>query len=249
MSLQDKLAKDLANGKVDLSAKDVAEFATPKQEKREEVSGDVKAKVPEDAKKDPMVNAGADAEPGQAVDKNVEENPLEPQPLEDKYSALPNEVVVTDKDRELFLAALVSGERFVLPFSIFGGKVTGKFRSRSQAESNGIAARINNETRQGAIGTGMEYSTRIRNMLLAAQLAEMNGVAYEPMKMPYLATKDGETTKEPGWLAQADQWAQMNEGLVSALYHQLQLFERKYWVMVNSADDQNFWNPAESTSV
>jgi len=247
MDLKDKLAADLAKGKVNISAKDVAEFAPPAKDKREAVVGEVKTAVPEEAKQDDMINAGAKVDAGKALDKNVMENPMEP--LKDVYTSLPDEVVITPDDRERFLQSLISGERFVLPFSTFNGKLQGKFRSRSQIESNAVITRINWECRSERINTGIEYSSRIRNMLLAAQLAELNGVAYELLKAPYQSVKDGEKLTDPGWLAQAEQWETQNEGLITALYKQLQIFERKYWVMVNSADDQNFWNPAESTSV
>ena len=137
---------------------------------------------------------------------------------------------------------------FELPFSLFNGKIAGKFRSRLQAETNATISYISHECRKERIVTGIEYTNRLRNMLLATQVAELNGTAFLPLKAPLLRTMDGEKVIEPGWLDQVTYWEKQNDGLVNALYRELQIFERKYWVMVENAKDQNFWNPAGSTS-
>lgn len=253
--LKAKLQNDLAAGKVTLSSADIAEFNAEQVDKKNEpVPDKVLTDVPKQAKQDELMNAGADGDPGKAIDAEV----LAHRDVEAAANDLSGsresvdfeQVEITKVDRELFLAALVTGDRFVLPFSLFNGKVTGKFRSRLQAESQAIVAQLNREVTGGQIITTIDYATRMRNLLLATQVAELLDEVHLPLKEPLMQTVTGEkdATILPGWLGQANLWCEKSEGLISALYSELQLFESKYWVMVNNAREQNFWNPAESTS-
>lgn len=235
MDLKDKLATKLAqNGSI--GSTDVAEFTIPKDVKKE-VAGDVKTPLTENATKDPIMKAADD---NGAAKSLIDEAAT--------TSALAEPVVISDNDREAFLDAMVSGERFELPFELFNGRIKGRFRSRTQAETNATVAYIGFECRKERIVTGIEYSNRLRNMLLATQVKEINGTAHLPLKPPLLRTADGQNVIEPGWLNQVSYWETQNDGLVNAVYKELQVFERKYWVMVENARDQNFWNPAGSTS-
>ena len=235
MDLKAQLASKLAqNGTI--GSTDVAEFSMPKDIKKE-VTGSITTPLTEKAANDPIMKAADDEGAAKGL---IEETSAS--------STVAEPVVIDDADREAFLTALVSGNRFELPFSLFNGKIAGKFRSRLQAETNATISYISHECRKERIITGIEYTNRLRNMLLATQVAELNGTAFLPLKAPLLRTMDGEKVIEPGWLDQVTYWEKQNDGLVNALYRELQIFERKYWVMVENAKDQNFWNPAGSTS-
>lgn len=157
-------------------------------------------------------------------------------------------VTVTPADREAFLDALITGKRFQREFELFGGKTMLKLRARTQVESQAIIARLKWELDHGLLDTQLDYTVRLRSMLLAAQVEEFDGTAYEPMAEPLRRTEGADGVKEPGWIAQADKWHEMNEATASIAHKVLQEFEAKYWTMIESAGDQNFWNPAASTS-
>jgi hypothetical protein len=236
MDLKTKLAEKLAQGGT-IGSSDVAEFTAPAKDGKKEISGDVKTPLTDNAKKDPVLKAADD---GGAAKALADEGST--------TSAIAEPVVITDSDREAFLEAMVSGNRFMLPFELFNGKVKGRFRSRTQIETNASISYLSYECRNEKIVTGIEYSNRLRNMLLAAQVMELNEVGFVELKAPLLRTVNGKDVVEPGWLDQLTYWENQNDGLVNAIYKELQIFERKYWVMVDNAKDQNFWNPAESTS-
>ena len=93
----------------------------------------------------------------------------------------------------------------------------------------------------------MDYSLRLRCMLLAAQVGDYCGTSCDTLAEPLARTVTAEGPKEPGWLKQVEYWEQQNEALVAIVYGELRTFESKYWTMVESAGDQNFWLPVAST--
>lgn len=246
--LKAKIDEFQSKGNISLSSGDVADFAAP-ESTGEDISGDVEVKEASEHK-DTMLDVG---EKGN-VDKQVSDAAPEDNPLKlgaQTYTAVGDgKVIITEEEREIFLTAMIRDERFELPFEVYGGRVRGRLRSRTQSESKGILSRLSWEMNQGKEPmTNLEYTTRMRNMLLAAQVAELNDEEYTELKEPHLRTVDGDNVTEPGWLDQVDVWSSKgNEALTSAIYEQLRLFERKYWAMVASAKDQDFWHPAESTS-
>jgi len=249
--LQKKL-KDKLQGGQGISSSDVADFERP-AEVAEPIKGDLKAKVPVEADEDDMIKEAAKGDAGPRINKAAERVIPAGNPLYDP-SALPDEVTITEEERNKFLEAIVTGERLELPFSLFNGKIKGKMRSRSQKESTAIVTQLNHEATGEKLETALEYSTRLRNMMLAAQVAELNGRQFSVLMGPLHSVSQGkdENGKEiidpPGWLGQIEYWEETHEGLAGALYHELQIFERKYWTMVKNAADQDFWVPAESTS-
>jgi hypothetical protein len=207
------------------------------------VTGDTQAKVPAAADKDPLLNAGSEI-----AGKRVNESMAEADPTAlSPDGFLDEEVTLTPDERDAFLDAVISGKRYEQPFSIYGGAVSGIFRSRSTLESEGIATLLNQGIRESRFGSTLEYSITIRNSLLAAQVKVLNGTAYTELDKPYVRTVSGDTVTEPGWLAQQQLWGAMSEPVLAALYEELKLFERKYWTMISHSRDQNFWHPAEST--
>ena len=198
--------------------------------------GTVQADVPKEATGDVFSRAGATADLHQGMIPTF----------------LQNKIDITEEDREAFLRAIVSGDRYERPFSLFGGKLSGVFRCRSIAESDGIIAWLSHCVNHGKADARIEYLTLMRNALLAAQVKSLRGMVSEDfpeLQQPYGPTrsKDGKSVDAPGWVAMADSWGSRPEALVTALHNELQLFERRYWAMVMDAGNQNFWNPAAST--
>jgi hypothetical protein len=77
----------------------------------------------------------------------------------------------------------------------------------------------------------------------------VNSVEFPELKAPLMPSYNATDKKvdRPAWVDQMLYWQNYeNEGVASAIYKQLQLFERKYWVMVGSSVDQNFWQTAGS---
>ena len=240
-TLKDEIRSKIENVKsqsspeseVSISSADVAEFSKDKSEKKERVSGDVKTPVSEAYGKDKMMATASDRTWSDV--------------LEEPGDAPPETVVVDDEDRRQFLEALVSGKRYQRSFSLFGGKITGVFRSRSQLESRAISVRLYHENRNGEIAGAPDFTVRMRAMMLAAQVEELDGTGYVELAKPYMRTVVGKDVTEPGWLDQARHFAEMNEALAEAVFNELKSFEKKYWTMVDRASDQNFWNPEKST--
>lgn len=200
--------------------------------------GTVQAEVPKEAKQDLFSHAGATADMHQGMIP----------------SFLQERVDITEEDRSAFLQALVTGGRYERPFSLFGGKLTGVFRCRKIAESDGIIAWLSHCVNKGKADARIEYLTLMRDAMLAAQVKSLRGMVNEDfpeLKEPYGPTRvadgdKGDRIVEPGWVAMAKSWGNRPEALVTAIHNELQMFERRYWAMVMDAGNQNFWNPAAS---
>ena len=199
------------------------------------VHGTVEADVPQEAKDDVFRKAGDTSE----IHKGM------------APTYFPDKVDISEADRDAFMQALVTGERYERPFSLFGGKLSGVMRCRKIAESDGIIAWVSHCVNTKKVDARIEYLTLMRNALLAAQVKSLRGLINEDfpeMAAPYAPTRteDGKDVKEPGWLSAADSWGERPEALVTALHNELQRFEQRYWAMVMDANNQNFWNPAAS---
>lgn len=197
--------------------------------------GTVTTPVPEEAKTDVFTHAGATSDLHQGMTP----------------SFLQDEVNITEDDRAAFLQAIVTGERYERPFTLFGGKLSGVFRCRKIAESDGIIAWLSHCVNNGKADARIEYLTLMRNAVMAAQVKSLRGIVSEDfpeLKGPYGPTRsaDGKSVEPPGWVAMAESWGSRPEALVTALHNELQLFEKRYWAMVMDAGNQNFWSPAAS---
>lgn len=199
------------------------------------VTGTVETEVPAEARDDVFTSAEAAAELHQGM----------------VPSYISEKIDISEEDREAFLRAIVTGERYERPFSLFGGKLTGVFRCRKIAESDGIIAWLSHCVNAKRLDARIEYLTLMRDAILAAQVKSLRGIVTEDfpeLPGPYAPTRsaDGNSVTEPGWLGVAGAWGQRPEALVTALHNELQLFEKRYWAMVVDANNQNFWNPAAS---
>lgn len=197
-----------------------------------------------------------------AVDKNVGENPVitsaaSASSTSEKMSGLLSSTVewqrrkdtikVSDSDKEAFVTALRTGSRVQLGFPVFGQLNGIVIQSRKQGETRAIVDRVLKEQEDGTISTGVSYTHRIRAMLLAAQVVHYLGQDFAGLEEPLNPVVSGGEEQPPGWLANADYWYNKEEAYQAVALDALMDFEVKYWMMVESSKDQNFWGPAEST--
>ena len=225
-------------GSVKVTGADLAAGGTAGAAEAAPKQGTVQAEVPKEAKEDVFSHAGATADMHQGMIP----------------SFLQERVDITEEDRAAFLHAIVTGDRYERPFSLFGGKLTGVFRCRKIAESDGIIAWLSHCVNKGKADARIEYLTLMRDAMLAAQVKSLRGIVSEDfpeLKEPYGPTRvadgdKGDRIVEPGWVAMAKSWGSRPEALVTAIHNGLQMFERRYWAMVMDAGNQNFWNPAAS---
>lgn len=236
-TLKEKM-REFAAGKVGSVNVTGADLAPDGQDAKTEdgpKAGTVAADVPKEAKSDPFAEAGA------AADIHHDMVPT--------YTA--DKIDITEEDRNAFLRALVTGDRYERPFSLFGGRLTGVMRCRSIAESDGIIAWLSHCVNEKKVDLRVNYMTFMRNALLAAQVKSLRGMISEDfpeLPTPYGPTRsaDGKAVTEPGWVELADSWGKRSEALVTALHSELQRFEQRYWAMIMDANNQNFWSPAAS---
>ena len=222
-------------GSVNVTGADLSRGASDAGDAGGPTTGTVEAQVPEEAKKDVFSDAGATSDLHRGMSASF---------IEDKID-------ITDDDRDAFLRAIVTGGRYERSFSLFGGKLTGVFRCRKIAESDGIIAWITHLVNSQKIDARVEYLTLMRNALLATQVKSLRGIVSEDfpeLVAPYAPTRsdDGKTIIEPGWVPLANAWGERPEALVTALHAELSKFEQRYWAMIMDASNQNFWNPAAS---
>ena len=156
-------------------------------------------------------------------------------------------VKITAEEKERFLDALVSGERFMLDYKLFNGRMSVRFRCRSVGESEAIESYCRNQMVSGAISGPIEYTDLTRLSLLVAQVDRVNDIQYPTMRAPLLITESEGKKNPPGWEAELATWRNKPEAVVTAISNALQDFEAKYWAMVEASRDVNFWNAGEST--
>ena len=192
------------------------------------------------------------------VDSKTSRDPLMAQAGKDSASHLdsvvPAEkrktVVITPEEKDAFIDALVHNKRFSLPFSFYGGRLRIVVRSRTVRESQAIIAAERADMDAKRIVTQMDYTMRLRAMLMTMQIAEFNEVIQLSPEDPLLPTvqADGSIT-QPAWTNRIDFWLEQGEAMMTTLWQAIEEFETKYWRMVEDSRDSNFWNPAASSSV
>lgn len=232
-----------------ISGADIAELTTGGSEEEEKkVEVEEEETVLENDSDDVVLEQAAKGQPFQRLDNAMTEaGKFEGQNL--GLMGL-SEVEISEADKEAFLDCLIDGGRFEREFSLFNGKVTGRFRSRTTKETTAILGELGRRARKNPDMTDVEYSATLRHCVMAFQVAELNDVEYPVLDGPLKATYDLDTDSatEPKWWKMVEKFDGMSEGLEQAVYSALMDFERVYWTMVQKANDQDFWHPEGSTS-
>lgn len=154
---------------------------------------------------------------------------------------------ITEEHKSRFLDSVVSGSRYTETFSLFGGKLLLKVRSRTNEETDAITAYVRKMVADGRIRVDYDYSSFMRKLLAVAQVDEMNGVRNPEMKAPMFYEDSGDTLVHPGWEPVLEAWEKRPESVLAAVVRCILTFEARYWYMIQRAEDKNFWVPGEAT--
>lgn len=159
-----------------------------------------------------------------------------------------DELTISSDEKQAFVDALLENRRYKSSVKLLGGRLSVVIRSRTKDETDAMFAFLRHEI----LGSGKTSDTlidRMAKLLLVAQIEEVNGTKFPEMKSPYTYTQSEGKEADPGWLVDLVNWEGKPEGLTATLINQIQLFEYKYWTMVEKASDANFWAPGTSTEV
>lgn len=250
-----KLKKKLAKSG-NLSSADVANFT-------KENIADQKETKPKTASidKDSIIEA---SDPGKFDDLNslakeehikdaIDKASIGPTNSIDISKEFPNankvKVNILASDKDAFINAAITGERMRLKFNLCNSNIVITVRNRTLPETQAIINRLRAEMLDKSILTNLDYSIRLRSMLMAAQIESFNGTDYPELAelTPLNRTKTADGFEEPGWLKFVDHWANMQEGLHGMIWNTIWEFETKYWAMVEDSKNQDFWLPEVST--
>lgn len=157
------------------------------------------------------------------------------------------QVKIEKVHKDAFLKAIIENSRYKEEVSLFNGAIKATIRSRTAEETDAIMSYI----RHVAITSGglsdYEYSSRLRTMMLAAQIEQLNDTVYPELKAPLFATEDKDGKKPPAWVEDLEVWAKKSDAIVSALSNAVSAFEARYWLMIRESNNINFWEPGTST--
>lgn len=154
---------------------------------------------------------------------------------------------VLQRHKDAFIHSVITGDRYTEEFDRLGGKLHIVVRCRSSIETDAIESYARRMVIMDKVKLQSEYSSMMRKLLFTAQIEEINGVKYPEMKGPmFIESHDGKI-EMPGWEGDYRAWEGKPDALVSALIDCILVFEARYWYMVSNSDNENFWNPEEST--
>jgi hypothetical protein len=170
-----------------------------------------------------------------------------------------DEVIITQEDKDTFLEALVTGERWCRSLSLFNGRLPIVLRSRTNAETRAMHNEVQRRAAAGEYQTVTDMQGVMRLVSLRFHLQEIQGVEYQPPEAPLLAQIDtvrnsagkvvAVNVAAPGWYDEMmNFYNELPEAVVTSIYKEIREFEYKYWTMTLNCSDQNFWNPDSSTS-
>jgi hypothetical protein len=249
MSVKDRVEEKLQNGG-SISSSDIGSFATEADAKEEEkvdplTTTDI-ADVPEKAKEDIVMGAAEALNSNDVLLAAMHDNPA-------GVLFEQGKVELTPEDKTAFLSAIVSDERFELPFSLFDGKIEGVFRSRLNKETRAILQELRRQLTAEEFNSEIEYTTRMRHAIMRFQLKEINGESYPlPTELTAIVSvpegSDEKVVTPPQWTTEAEVYFNGNEARTAAIYNALCIFEGKYWTLVENANNQDFWQTEDSTS-
>lgn len=183
------------------------------------------------------------------VQKHVDSDPLlKAATALDRNSAVSSTTIkVSEEHRKRFLDCIVTGERYTETFDIFGGRIHGKIRCRSLDETEAIEAHIRRQIIIRKIVSQAEYTALVRRALLSAQVEEINGVKFPELEKPLFAVETEEGLTQPGWIGRLETWGSKPDALIMTVVGKILDFEARYWAMIRSSENENFWKTGEFT--
>jgi len=162
------------------------------------------------------------------------------------------QVKITPQDKQLFLNAIVTGERMRSEHTAYGGSLSLMFQSRLASETQAVVSELRRSTTAGLVRNDLEYGDRALRLCLRLQLVSLNGAVFQPVVgtelMPKIIAQNGMQKVMPAdWIAEADDlFKNVPDAIYNVMLAELRKFEFKYNTMIAKAQDQNFWNPEES---
>jgi len=225
MSTREDIEQKLANTG-NLSSADVAGFDEQQPEQSVEKSLREPATVEREKTKDKLITAAGDTERlAPPAGTNIE---------------------IAPADKDAFTAALIGNTRMTLSSKRLGGKCTITVRSRTLRETDAIIKQLQRESREGKFHAQLDQSMRLRALILAFQVAELNGTEYAIPEEPLIEIVSDSGTTKPAWIGRADDWYGQSDAMNTIVWGCIQEFEDKYWMMTENAANADFWQPVAS---
>jgi hypothetical protein len=233
-------------------AEEVAKF---NKEKDRMVSGLVTEKAPEQ-------QAEESIKPDQNI--TLSEEPKDAAEKEKKTESCPacgctlvdNKVEVTYEEKTKWLRHILGEAKFTKDYSMFGGRIRVRFRSRSMAENDAIFNQLTEDIRNEKIPeapafASPAYVTTMYRYMLAVSLEKLekrspDGKAPSIQVYPDMTNlplaKDGDTRSAVTRMHD-DTIVGMDEGFVAALMATHRRFENLVSELIRHGEDPDFWGP------
>lgn len=228
MAIREEIERKLEDGG-SLSSDDVAGFgASENSSAATEQALKESTRVEREKTRDKLIGAG-----GESSDRFIPQGAVE--------------IDITPDDKEAFTAALIGNTRMTLSMTRLGGKCTVVIRSRTVRETDAIIKQLQRESRAGKFNAQMDQTIRLRTLVMAFQVAELDGVEYASPEEPLIETVTDAGTTPPAWVARADAWYDRGDAMNAIIWNCVQEFEDKYWMMTENAANADFWQPVAST--
>ena len=155
-------------------------------------------------------------------------------------SSLKKEVTVTSTEKENFLKCLISDTFYTESTTLFGDKLTVKFKSLSVAEHNSVFEQIVADQEKGLARNNDGYFTTILLYRLAASLIEVNGKQFSDISAENTPTTEGKSYI----VARKELLNDWNSFKLSGVIDAFNIFQDKLVVLTKNAQDPNFWTAA-----
>jgi hypothetical protein len=156
-------------------------------------------------------------------------------------------VAVSDEDKQMWLRHIISGDRFIKRYSLFGGAAILEFRSRLVAEQDMIMDQLNMDVKNGVISSQSDWIQTYPRYALAASLARLiTGEQSKPFaSIVDSASEDsikvGSATKNFLGLTAQKLFSTWNDTLFSAAVSCIQQFDLLCARLQTLARDENFF--------
>lgn len=82
-------------------------------------------------------------------------------------------VAITDEDKQMWLRHIISGERFLKRYEVFGGAAILEFRSRLVSEQDAILEQLNLDTKAGTVASQQEWVQTYTRYALTVSLSKL----------------------------------------------------------------------------
>jgi hypothetical protein len=156
-------------------------------------------------------------------------------------------VTVDDKEKELFIKAILNDDHFRLTLPMYGGKLQVELRSRSHYEQRRVLDTVRLDQKEGefpADGDITYHFDYVQKYCTVLMVERVNGVVFSD-----LILKAGGTVAEDAAVLRKAVKEKI-EGLPNiywnSILNAMRMFDRKCAIMNSRAADESFWKPRAS---